>query len=237
MGKCFLYGNGGGAPLNFKVVRYASEADLPETAKENTLAVFTDVDIDGWHFGAKQPDEMKQGMVWIATSASSSLPINVLKKNCINVYPTYAKQYIDGELVTKPIKCYQRGEWRSLELIFFEMGVFNTGVFGEISGTQKIESNGSFHLYRNQNVSHTTLVDITSYSKFQFEITVMDWGYPVVTIYNASGTTIATFGRYESAGVITVDVSGIKEPVRIQIAVTGNKDGNNSMIDHVKFLP
>ena len=174
-----IVGGGGYVPvdagLNFEVVRYASEADLPETAKENTLAVFTDVDIDGWHFGAKHPDEMKQGMVWFFTAASSSAPFNALKKNCIEVYPLSAKQYIDGELVDKPIKCYQDGLWRSYDLVFFENGIFNIDVFGEITGTQVIESNGSFHLYRNQYVSHTTLVDITPYSKFQFEITVMDF--------------------------------------------------------------
>lgn len=100
--------------LNFEVVRYASEADLPETAKENTLAVFTDVDIDGWHFRATQPNEMKQGEVWFLTTGSSSAPFNALKDNCIEVYPVSVKQYVDNALVNVGASIYQNGKWVDL---------------------------------------------------------------------------------------------------------------------------
>lgn len=53
----------------------------------------------------------KEGMVWILTGTSSTVPFNALKKNNITVYPMSAKQYVNGAWVDKTAKSYKNGEW------------------------------------------------------------------------------------------------------------------------------
>jgi hypothetical protein len=212
----------------------------PSTAAVTSVRLswrtFADTDCNV-EFIAKRIDESDNGAVWLYTAASSTREFNAIKENALYIYPIQAYQYIDGELESVDIQIYQNGEWMEMVLVFFENGEFNTSVFGEISGTQSIQSDGSFRLYRNQYVSHNTPVDITPYSTFQFEIPSMEWGYPTVTVKDVSGTTVATFGRYTTAGLITTDVSAINELVTITIAVSGNNNGNTCTINNVKFLP
>lgn len=55
MAQCFLHGNGGANPLNFKVVGNPQ----PTNPRENTIWVDTDVPITSWHFGADEPNVYK----------------------------------------------------------------------------------------------------------------------------------------------------------------------------------
>lgn len=50
-----MSGGAGGASLNFDVKAYASEAALPATAKENTIAIITDTAITSYDFSATKP--------------------------------------------------------------------------------------------------------------------------------------------------------------------------------------
>lgn len=113
---------GGGTALNFKVVRYASESDLPETAKENTIAFFSDVEMSSYVFDVVVPTEPIQGMVWFLTGTSSTVAFNALKKNAIEVYPLSAKQYVDGEWVDVTAKSYQNGTWVDWILYLYKSG-------------------------------------------------------------------------------------------------------------------
>ena len=54
------------------------------------------------------------GQVWISASTSSHIPFNALKKNGVMVYPTTAKQYINGAWTYKEAKIYQGGSWVNL---------------------------------------------------------------------------------------------------------------------------
>lgn len=107
----YLHGFGGGTGLNFHVKAYASQDALPETAAENTIAVFTDHEITGWEFGTSAPGNPFEGLVWIFTGTSSPVAFNALKKNCVNICPISAKQYISGAWVNKTAKSYQDGAW------------------------------------------------------------------------------------------------------------------------------
>lgn len=98
---------GGGTSLNFKVVGNPQ----PETAKDNTIWVDTDVEITSWVFSATQPETAAEGVVWITTGTSSPVAFNALKKNGITVYPLSAKQYVSGKWVDKTAKSYQGGKW------------------------------------------------------------------------------------------------------------------------------
>ena len=118
---------GGGNPLNFKVV---GGTTAPSNPKENTIWVNTDKEITGWHFTSKQPDDMKEGEVWFSTNTSSTVEFNALKKNGIQVYPIFAKQYVSGALAGKEAKSYQNGEWVDLARYLYNQGNEYTAITG-----------------------------------------------------------------------------------------------------------
>lgn len=101
---------GGGGGLNFKVIPNPK----PSTAKENTIWVNTDTPITSWIFSAEEPSAAEAGMVWISVGTSSSVEFNALKKNGIQVYPGYAKQFNGGTWANKDAKIYQGGAWVEL---------------------------------------------------------------------------------------------------------------------------
>jgi hypothetical protein len=95
--ECFLVKNGGGAPLNFKVVGGTTE---PLILKENTIWIDTDSEISSWIFSAKEPTNFTEGMVWffMSTTSSGIVEFNALKKNGIQIFPVSAKQYLHLKL-------------------------------------------------------------------------------------------------------------------------------------------
>lgn len=116
---------GGSGGLNFKVVGYATEAELlADTPKENTIGIITTNKITGWMFAAADPAEPVEGMVYITTGKESDIAFNALKKNGIQVYPLSAKQYVTGAWVDVTAYSYQGGEWVEMQrkIYLFEHG-------------------------------------------------------------------------------------------------------------------
>lgn len=115
MAKGFKHGSGGIDLLNLKVVGNPQ----PQTAKENTIWVDTDIPITGWLFSSQMPENPEQGMVWFLTATHSGAQFNALKKNGIMVYPLAAKQYVSGAWANVTAKSYQNGalvDWWNGEL-------------------------------------------------------------------------------------------------------------------------
>ena len=54
---------------------------------------------------------LEDGTLFISTATSSTVAFNALKKNGIEVYPIYAKQYVSGAWVDVEAKSYQNGTW------------------------------------------------------------------------------------------------------------------------------
>lgn len=120
-----MAGGGGGAALNFDVVRYATESELlAATPKENTIGIISTTEMTGWIIDVNQPENMTNGMVWISAGTASAVEFNALKKNGIQVYPLSAKQYINGEWVNKVAKSYQGGAWVEWVRVIY---LFNNG--------------------------------------------------------------------------------------------------------------
>lgn len=94
--------------LGFEVV---GGTTAPNSPKENTIWVNTDVEITSWAFSATEPENPSEGMVWISTGTSSRVTFNALKKNNITVYPMLPKQYVSGAWEDKEAKSYQNGAW------------------------------------------------------------------------------------------------------------------------------
>jgi hypothetical protein len=111
MGKAFLCkSNGGGGGLAFRVIGGTS---APSNPKPNDIWVNTSAKITSYIFRATEPEGYAEGMVWIYIATSSNLKFNALKKNCIEVYPISAKQYVSGSWVDMEVKTYQNGEWEN----------------------------------------------------------------------------------------------------------------------------
>lgn len=104
--------SGGGSELNFTVKAYATEAELlAATPKENTIGIITTTPITNWIFGSTEPEVAANGMVWIVTGESSTVEFNALKKNAIQVYPVYAKQYLSGAWENMNAEIYIGSKW------------------------------------------------------------------------------------------------------------------------------
>ena len=103
-----LNNKAGGTSLNFEVVGNPQ----PSNAKENTIWVNTETKVTGYHFSATQPESMQPGEVWFRTGINSPAEFNVVKNNSINVYPTSAQQYINGQMTSVEAKTYIDNEWQ-----------------------------------------------------------------------------------------------------------------------------
>ena len=130
MAEAFLYGSGGGNPLNFTLVGGTSQ---PSGPKANTVWVNTSTAITSWVFSAVQPTSPTAGMVWIAIGPYAGAPFSVLKKQQIMVHPIYAKQYISGAWVEKTAKTYQNGAWVNWIVYLYRQNDFCAGVTGGYS--------------------------------------------------------------------------------------------------------
>ena len=116
-------GCGSNVGINLSIVAYPSEDAVPETSKENTIAVITDTPITSWAMSAEEPEEPIEGMVWVLTGTTSSVSFNILKKNCIKVYPLKTYQYVSGTWVEKESMSCQNGTWVDwFNGLFFDNG-------------------------------------------------------------------------------------------------------------------
>lgn len=123
MAKGFKHGAGGGTPLNFKVVGYATEELLlAATPKENAIGCITQHDITGYHFATTQPVNMANGEICFFTGTLSPASFNALKKNNITVYPMRAQQMVDGALVDVKAKTYKNGAWADWRSYLYNAG-------------------------------------------------------------------------------------------------------------------
>ena len=108
--------SGGGGGLNFKVVRYT--ATPTGTAAENTIAVVTGAQINGWVMQAEQPAN-DDGLVWIEVAAESDVAFYADKKQYLRVYPKVVKQYISGAWSNRDAYIFQNNKWKLFSNAYF----------------------------------------------------------------------------------------------------------------------
>lgn len=123
-------------PLNFKLVGNPQ----PETAKENTIWIDTDVPITGWMFSVSEPEPPTDGLdgpVWIYTGTSSAVKFSATKKNSIMVYPISVKQFAGGAWVDKTAKSFQNGEWVDWNTYLYNAG----NEYSDVTGGWTLKAN------------------------------------------------------------------------------------------------
>ena len=247
MGKCFLHGNGGANPLNFKVV---GGTTAPANPKENTIWVNTDAEITSWIFSAAEPTGLVEGMVWISVGVSSSAEFNAMKKNGIQVYPLTAKQYVSGALVDKTAKSYQGGEWVEWfygKLYYLGQECVPMLVSGSMANPgQKAnykEDRIVFSCPANGWLNYGTKepIDLTDFKSATIDFI---WKTPtntslslrIVSAYGSGGGSgvIAKMDDNTSQfGYITVDLSGVSGKYYVIIAISST---SNASVDILKFM-
>lgn len=228
LGPCEATGGGG---LNFSVVGGLTQ---PADPKENTIWVETDAAITSYIFSATEPEEPEEGMVWFATGTASTVEFNALKKNGIQVYPLYAKQYVGGTWVDVTAKSWQDGEWVDWIVYLYNSGnqctsitggwEKNTNYYSQATGDTKFSNTGTVTFNDNSITVNSTsgnsaivstakMVDVSPYSKLKFTTTIGDYvGYYVVLMpsgyYNCM-TQYAAQGKYSDSGTHEMDISGV----------------------------
>lgn len=237
---------GGYNPLNFKVVPFATEEELlAATAKENTIGVVTADTITSWIFSATEHKAPIEGMVWISTGTDSPAEFNALKKNGIQVYPVYAKQYIGGAWVDKTAKSYQGGEWVDWMLRIYDNGFINEGAIGRFeqvvaaAGRLTWEANKIVFSYINEGGRYVTIytkkpIRVDSYKKLYIDVSNVTVGTNGVFIAGLRSTPEASenvpsassfaasvsTNKSISKQVLDVDISNVSGDYYIQIAAS-----------------
>ena len=204
----------GGMNLNYKVVAYENELLLPETAKENTIAVITDTPITSYAFAASEPTNVMEGMVWIATLMSSAAPIDVLSKNSLVIYPGQCYQYINGAWVAKIGYTYQNGTWIDIVFGILINGFLNPDYnsFGRkynSSGGANgsvYYSKGSFCVTAPAATSSLNLgwfektIDVTNLSAIQLDLYIRGWTGGWLGLSENPNTIGVTTSDYNTTG-------------------------------------
>lgn len=256
MAKGFKHGAGGGTSLNFKVVGNPK----PAAPKENTLWVDTDEKITSWVFGADQPAGA-EGMVWFPSGTASRAPFNAVKENSLMVYPSTAKQYVNGAWVAKSAQTYQGGKWVPWwDGVLYNRGTidqFTTGGYTFWGGDSDCycwsEGNGIKMYNSTYSTSYLVFnnrIDLTGVSKLQLVFDSVNTEYDGTTVYLIIGsnksTSINVLGQASRtkssssevmSGTLTIDTSKIDGGyVYVKFYTTGNYNKGYFYIREVKAV-
>ena len=222
-------GNGGWgyANLNFSIYRYGLEDTLPDTAEENTIVVFTDVEISSYIFDSVMPENPEEGMVWFITDNMTGIvSFNILKENTIKVYPIRAMQYIEGEWVYVFTKSYQNGWVDWFNGYLYNNGSVNEDVTGGWTGDKGETLYGEYWyapstlggVCETQNV-----INLTNYNVIKANCTSIDG---VSVLYVHKDDERPAIISFENTGVVELDISAVSGEYYVSLAKSGASGGN-----------
>lgn len=225
MADCFITRRGGGGTgLNFEVVGGTTK---PTSSKEVTVWVNTDAQITGWAFSPDEPTNLVDDMVWFKTGTSDTISFNALKKNEIDVRPSGAYQYIDGEWKEVSAEIYQNGRWRPL----WGGALFDNGdQYEAITGGWEYEASGNGTAdisetiyFGGGNLSYVWVktvktVDLTDHKGLDINVVSRSGGEFVVYLtHENTNDVVARFTPSNQTGKISIDISNINEKCRIMM--------------------
>lgn len=236
MGKCFLYGNGGGTGLNFKVVGGTTR---PSNPAENTIRVNTSEKLTGWSFGSEAPENPVIGMVWLDIGTASPIAFNALKGNAIMIYPLAAYQYLATGWVRMSAEIWQAGEWKNFltDVIFYANSEFNTAVFGEPTGITNAGGN-VMHWVNGYGASATKLFQVDGFKWIEIVVPSAKWGFIDVALVDENGVT-AKYRRIETetyAETFYVDISGMSGLYYLKMSCYAASTSDWVNISDIKFV-
>ncbi|MEG0743126.1 MAG: hypothetical protein RR521_12915 [Clostridia bacterium] len=122
MGDCMIVRRGGGGSAGVQVLAAASEAALPASAKEGTLAVITVTAVGNVTLKPDPPSAPMAGDLWIRCGLQSELHVEVQKKPSLVVFPVSAAQYVGGAWVQAALFGRINGAWKSAATYLYAYG-------------------------------------------------------------------------------------------------------------------
>lgn len=232
---------GGSASLNFEVV---GGTTAPSNPKENTIWVNTATAIGEWQFSATQPNTRVDGSalvagdVWIETGETSTVELNVLKKNGIIIYPQSCKQWDGSSWINKSCVCYSGGKWESFKVYFLNGSDKYTAVTGgwiKTAGNSLSNTSTGVKLVMGTNwyTNGETVNQIDLSGKTTLYIGFYYYKQGTSTTHAKIGTSSAnvvhTFSG-EGYVVIPVDISQISTKVKLiaQVYYSGGTSTNGN---------
>ena len=166
----------GGGASGLSVKSYASEEDLPVTAKDGDIAVISTTNIGKAYVQSTEPTEAKSGDVWITFTATGSLP--AVTGGAV-IHPKKEKQYNGSEWVGVPVFVFNSGKWNSPVLVLLDRentadettggwAVFKYGNVTIEKTADGYEIAGQNGGYQKGAIQTVNKIDVTDYKKLVF---------------------------------------------------------------------
>ena len=214
-------GGGSGGGLNFAVRGYASVDAMPASTKENTLAIITAAEMNGYAFDAVPPESPADGVVWIGTDTSGDVTFNALKKNGLQIYPNLCKQYVSGGWVRLEAYIFQNGEWVQFSVAWDGTLYDNGNQYEDITGGWLNSTNDDYlanSVWSQANYSPTVRtankIDLTGFATLHVtysaaEVAVAFGVTEFEEVTSAQNHWAASKQSISSQGTYSVDVSSL----------------------------
>ena len=234
MGTGFKSGVGGNQ-LNFTIVAFATKDDLLAAEPQKpTHGIVTTKKITSWVFSSTEPVSPENGMLWIHTGTYSSAVFNALKRNTLQVYPTFAKQYINNAWTYVTAMTYQNGKWVEWveDLYLYNEGdtcdsasggwtYKNMKYGGTVINTKLTFQEKSMHIVGSSGssmggCSTANMIDLSKFTKLYAEVlasnqTAATFMSVCSQITDIRANSIASVQLPITEQVISLDISNIKE--------------------------
>lgn len=171
----------------------------------------------------------REGTVWIQTGTTSTVEMNVLKKNSIQVCPLTAKQYVGGAWALKDAETYQGGKWNDWAYWIIGNGADGLGITGGF--TSNYENQWSFaddgsltfykdidNMYSSFNVPSKRTFDVTNYNSMTIKVSSFSRNASYIGVNAPSnlGKDSTCRVKISAAGTYTLDISAISGEVHLQ---------------------
>lgn len=240
------FGGGGSSPLNFKVVGSTTQ---PKNPKENMIWVQTEY-ISEYIFDFEEPENPIDNMVWIKIKNSSDIKFNILKKDCLMIYPHGIYQYINDEWIDITSFIYQNNQWHELWIWDGELydsgdqyvdytGGWEANRGVKLNGTANSKSKVIFnddHIQIQLPSAVTTVnkINLSNYKVLYFDVNILNrddgdrFGVSTKNTgeINSSGPVASKQSGKTGRQIIDIDVSGLNESYYIFALTYGNGSRN-----------
>lgn len=225
--------------LNFEVIVCKSVSELPETAKQNTIAVFTE-NMTGYSFNPAEPASPKEGMVWFKTGKSSIVAFDAVEENPIQICPVGAYQYSNGAFKSIEAKTYLNGwiDWK-FDLYLIQNGVYNEDAFGKPTlNYAQITADGAT-IGQNQSITAGNFVDFSEYDSVEIDVSRRDESCDLLVQFLDSSNNKSAEVRMgvSGTGKFTANLPVLDGNFKVRLYGVTNNNYYSLTVSDVRFIP
>ena len=216
-------------------VRTASS--VPATGNENDIVIISDVAMNGWMLSPDKPSNTPRsnGDVWIRYTVENAT-FNVLRNATMLIAGLSAKQYIDGNWISKPVYHYQNGEWTEwFTGVLYDHGTKHSSLTLTPNSYCKIEDKADHMLFTlNANTSgivlSTVTYDLTPYSKLIVKWEDMSADAQCGACVRKDGSSVKDVASLDTNGTVTIDITSLEGEYNVGMRMAANSGGKTAKI-------